>query len=194
MIEKQNFLTKRREPFKFMMQLGIFGSILLFGLIFGVYFLRKTTTPIPLPTIFHFSTALIILSSFTLGFANVYFKKESFVMYRIMITSTFLIGILFIILQLFGWNTLLVQNYLLNNNMGAAFLYILSGLHIAHILIGILVLYTTFKDSMKNKKYLDAFIYSVNSPNILRLKLISYYWHFVGLLWFIIYLFLLTHQ
>ena len=187
--ESENYFTKRREPFRFMLNLGLIGSILLFGLVFFVFFARNTHGKIPVPQVFHVSTIVMIASSIALILANNYFFKEDFKKYRITIGFTFIAGILFIILQLVGWNELISKGILLKNNMAAAFLYILSGLHIFHILIGILVLWVSFKSALQNPKYVDAFIYSVNPPNILRLKLVSYYWHFVDLLWLVIYVF-----
>jgi cytochrome c oxidase subunit III len=194
MKEEGNYFTKRREPFRFMLQLGILGSILLFGLIFFIFYARNTKTAIPVPAIFDYSTAAIIVSSITLILANRCFYKENFAQYRITMSVTFILGIVFVLMQFWGWFELFNSNIKMNNNMGAAFLYILSGLHILHILIGIGVLSVTFKASIQNKKYIDSYIYAVNPPNILRLKLISYFWHFIDILWIVIYLFLIFHQ
>ena len=39
---KENRFTKRREPFNFMLWLGLGGSVLLFTILLGVYVMRKS--------------------------------------------------------------------------------------------------------------------------------------------------------
>jgi cytochrome c oxidase subunit III len=49
------------------------------------------------------------------------------------------------------------------------------------------------KDAFQRMEYVDSFVYSVNPPNQLKVKLISIYWHFIDILWVAIFLFLLYH-
>ncbi|RYF59631.1 MAG: heme-copper oxidase subunit III, partial [Cytophagaceae bacterium] len=37
-------------------------------------------------------------------------------------------------------------------------------------------------------------VYSVNPPNQLKIKLITLYWHFVDVLWVVLFVFLLFHH
>ena len=48
--------------------------------------------------------------------------------------------------------------------------------------------------SIKNHSYVDAFVFSVNPPNQLKIKLITIYWHFVDVLWLYVFGFLLYHH
>lgn len=191
-----NFFSRRREPFTFMLQLGIAGSAILFLFILFV-FLKKDydhhLIPVPLPTIFTFSTIAIVASSLTLVLSKKAFYQENFKQYRFFITATFVLGILFMGLQLVGWQQLLSADIRLDNHTGGAFVYVLSGIHIFHTLVGIVALAYLIKEAFSNQDYVDSFIYSVNPPNQLRLKLTSMYWHFIDILWLILYLFLLVH-
>jgi cytochrome c oxidase subunit 3 len=82
----------------------------------------------------------------------------------------------------------------MSSSVSAAFVYVISGVHLAHILGGILLLIIVFVEALRNFKYVDSFVYSVNPPNQLKLTLVSIYWHFVDVLWVILFLFLLYHQ
>ncbi|MFN3590499.1 MAG: heme-copper oxidase subunit III, partial [Spirosomataceae bacterium] len=62
-----------------------------------------------------------------------------------------------------------------------------------HTAGGVIALIVAVVDAWRNRKYVDSFVYSVNPPNQLRLKLISIYWHFVDILWLILFLFLAYH-
>ncbi len=189
-----NSLTKRREPLQFMLYLSIFGSGLLFFFVLFVFVKRKFDNEglfVPIPNAFWVSTSAIILSSGTLAAAKHFFKNENFADYRLTVAVTFGLGVLFLGSQAWGWQEMLGQNIRLDNNTGGSFVYVLSGLHLAHTFGGILALLVVVYDAFRNKSYVDSFVYSVNPPNQLRLKLTSIYWHFVDILWLILFVFLL---
>ena len=191
---QRNPFTKRREPLNFLLWLGIGGSVLAFSVLLTIYIIRKEgpswqlTT---LPGVFWLSTLAVSLSSVTLHEANRAFQTEQFPLYRTGMASTFFLGLLFVILQAWGWLSLHEQGLLMHNNTAVGFVYVLSGLHLAHILGGLFFLGKYFREALIHKSYVDAFVYSVNPPNRLKLKLITTYWHFVDVLWLALFLFLL---
>lgn len=197
-IIKENRFTKRREPFNFMLWLGLGGSVLLFTILLGTYVMRKSVgvhwTDVPLPSLFWVSTCLIIASSFTLHGANLALQKDQFPKFRSFLGATLSLGILFVILQFLGWTQLIQAGISTLNNPSVGFIYLLSGLHIFHILIGVAVLAWAVYQSLKNHSYVDAFVFSVNPPNQLKIKLITIYWHFVDVLWLYVFGFLLYHH
>lgn len=67
-------------------------------------------------------------------------------------------------------------------NVSASFLYILSGLHIVHLLGGIIWLIILL---------MKAFSGKITQQNVLPLELGSIYWHFLDILWVYLFLFLL---
>ncbi|WP_337041580.1 cytochrome c oxidase subunit 3 [Emticicia sp. 17c] len=189
-------LTKRREPLSFMLYLGILGSSLLFFFIIVVFINKEVSNQaivISIPKVFWASTWVILASSSTLHWANKAFREERFRSYRLNISLTLLAGIAFMLLQAFGWRQMFMQGITMSNNTGGMFIYILSGLHIFHALGGIIALGVANRDAFKRMEYIDSYVYSVNPPNQLKLKLISIYWHFIDALWVILFLFLLYH-
>jgi cytochrome c oxidase subunit 3 len=190
-------LTKRREPYKFMMGVAIFGIVLLFSSLSFLYLLRKSSTDwnnFKLPAIFWLSTLIILASSGTLFAGIKAFKKDRFSAYKRLTGITIGLGIAFIITQFIGWKQLFDTGIAMRSSIAGAFLYTLSGLHILHILAGIIYLAITFSSALKRVTYVDAFVYSVNPPTQLRLQLVSIYWHFVDVLWIYLFVFLLYHH
>lgn len=190
-------LSKRREPFEFMLYLAMAGSIILFLLVMFVFIYKESfnqvNIQVPMQRIFWASTWVILFSSATLHWANKAFIEERFRSYRLNISLTLIAGITFIILQFLGWKTLYSNNISVQNNTGGMFIIILSGLHIVHTIGGIVALIFANRDAFRNLNYIDSFVYSVNPPNQLKIRLISIYWHFVDILWIVLFLFLLYH-
>lgn len=194
--EKERGLFKRREPFQFMLWLAIVGMSLVFVALLFFYAFGKnklTPTEIALPKIFWLSSVFIILSSFTIHQAQKVFYLDNFRLYTRWLVSTFILGLMFIISQLLGWQDLYQQKIFLNGHPSGSYLYVISGLHIVHLLGGILYLGLISWEAIRHISYVDSFIYSVNPPNQLRLKLLVIYWHFVDILWIFIFLFFLYH-
>ena len=67
-------------------------------------------------------------------------------------------------------------------NSASSFLYVLSGLHLAHLIGGVIALIVTLFGSVKEK---------YNSENFTGLKICATYWHFLGALWLYLFLFLI---
>lgn len=196
MEESESGLFRRREPFTFMLYLAIVGSSLLFLFILLV-FLRKEwvnqDVTVPLLPIFWISTGLIVLSSFLLQDARQAFTQERFVRYRRGLILVNVLGFSFMATQLYGWKLLFDLQITMANDTGGSFLYILSGLHVFHTAGGVIALAVALRDALGHRQYIDSFVYAVNPPNQLRLKLIGIYWHFVDVLWVILFLFLVFH-
>jgi cytochrome c oxidase subunit III len=192
----ENIFTKRREPFAFMLYLGIFGSALLFFFIFLIFLKKETVNqeiPLFIPKVFWISTFAILVSSVILYYAKVFLENQNFVMYRILLSTCFCLGLGFLALQFLGWKSLFDRGMSIDKHTGASFLYILSALHIVHTLGGLVALGLTLSKAFRSTSYVDSFVYSVNPPNLLNLKLVSMYWHFLDVLWVIIFIFLLYH-
>ena len=74
-------------------------------------------------------------------------------------------------------NSELVQT----SNISSGFVYALTGAHFIHILLGLVILIVVFSRATKNR---------YNENNQAGLKAGSIFWHFVGLLWIYLYVFL----
>lgn len=192
--QKENPFTKRREPLGFMLWLGVAGSSLLFASIFIIFLIRtqrESVHLVALPDMFWLSTLVILFSSITLHEANLAFVSERFLHYRVFLGATFLLGLIFILLQAGGWMEMVGAGVFSGVNTSEGFIYLLTGLHLLHMIGGVLYVSNLFRRAIRNRSYVDSFVYSVNPPNRLRIKLFTRYWHFTGALWLVVFIFLI---
>ena len=99
-----------------------------------------------------------------------------------------MLSIFFVYFQFKGWQELTLQGVYLTgegSNVAGSFLYVLTLAHLIHLIGGIIALIFAIYFSIKK-------IYS--RDNMLSFKLISTYWHFLGVLWLFLYLFLKYKQ
>ena len=135
-----------------------------------------------LPGVFWYSTAVIILSSITLWMAHAAFKSREMVKYRNLVVTTLLLGVLFIVLQIVGFRQLYLNGMTLKTNVSFSFLYVIVGLHAAHVLGGIIALVIMFIKAFNNR---------VRNYDIVPVEVMSTYWHFVDFLWIYLLVFLI---
>lgn len=181
----------QRKAKKFNLWLGMIGMFMMFAALssgFIVYTqggLDKGIKTI-LPNAFIYSTALIVISSLTMHLAYRAAQRMEFRKQMILLIATIVLGIAFFIVQMEAWSTLTARGiYFINTNASQSFIYIFTGLHLAHILVGLLVLLRALIGKLRN-------IPQIN--NVFRMELASIFWHFLDVLWIYIYVFLLLNQ
>jgi cytochrome c oxidase subunit 3 len=142
-----------------------------------------------LPKFFTFSTLLILVSSYSMARTKGAFKADNIKLLHTSLLFSFLLAQLFIYSQLKGWRELDEHGIYFSGEANGSYLYLLSGLHLAHFLGGIIYLfivylkvYQAFRDPVKN------IIYVTDPFEAMKLDLLNLYWHFMGVLWLIMYL------
>lgn len=187
---------KRREPIGFMLNIALLGIALTFFALFVVVTFLSIDKKVSwdsgkMPSIFWYSTFLIALSSYTLEQASKYIKTENFAQYRTFLSATLLLGIGFIGLQIWGWQIMQMKGIHLRGGFLGAFLYVISGLHLLHLLVGIFFLAWRVRLAYQKKSYIESYIFHINPPNQFTWRFVVRYWHFVGIIWIVLFLFLL---
>ena len=93
-----------------------------------------------------------------------------------MLVTTLLLGLLFVVLQYKGWEALTAMGATFTVNPSSSFIYVISGLHAAHVLGGIATLIVAL---------VHAFVlpYKPTLRRKQRFELVVHYWHFVDILW-----------
>ena len=135
-----------------------------------------------LPNYFVISTGIIILSSLLLFFIKSTLKKGKSIFG--LVFMVLILGLLFSFFQIKGWEQLTSQGIYLTgigSNVAGSFLYILTLTHLLHLVGGLVGLCISTIKSKQN-------LYSIN--NYLGLELTSIYWHFLTILWIILFTFL----
>ncbi len=180
--------TRRNKihPLKLALWVALASIVMMFTALTSAYIVRQAAgnwLEFNIPTIFYWNTAVILLSSFTLQGAYGAFKRESEAMYKILLVVSFVLGIVFLILQYVGWQELAAAGIPLKINPSGDFVYVISALHALHVVGGIAVLLVGM---------LVAFArpFKVTPVRKLRLELSLTYWHFVDLLWIYLIVFL----
>lgn len=139
---------------------------------------------IEMPFMFAVSTVIIIISSVSFHFALNFAKKGNFSVAKILIGTTFLLGVLFVATQYLGWTVLHDNGYYVagkESTQESSYLYLLTGLHVAHLIGGLISLIVVFIKTIRNK-------YSIENTNGMQVSIT--YWHFLGALWVYLFFFL----
>ncbi len=179
---------KKIHPQKFAMWLAMASMTMMFAGFTSAYMVREAQgnwVYYKLPPIFWFSTFVIIVSSLTMMLAVKAFKKRLMPRYRLLITITMILGVLFGVLQMIGFKQLYGSNIKLNGNPSESFLFIITGAHLLHIAGGIIALLIVF---------FRAFRTRIKVYNATGIEIVTSYWHFVDILWIYLFVFFLANQ
>jgi cytochrome c oxidase subunit 3 len=86
------------------------------------------------------------------------------------------------------------RNGVFFREVAGAFVYLFSGLHFLHVLIGLLGLGWIWWDSYQSRTYVEGYIQSLNPQKMTRWKMVSIFWHFLDVLWIILFALLWWNQ
>lgn len=168
--------------------LGLFTITMSFAAFTSALFVREGTADwghIVLPSILYLNTLLLLCSSGTMETARYYLSGGKVIdpttsrKGTLWLLFTLLLGLAFCVGQYMAWQQLRAQGLYLATNPNSSFFYVLTFMHVLHLLAGVVVLsyltgrvlasHTTFRRSLFDNT--------------------AIYWHFLGVLW--VYLFLL---
>lgn len=178
-MSQADYRRSKVHPKKFALYVACASMTMMFTAFTSAYVVRQAGgnwLEYILPSIFYWNTLVILGSSVTLQLANWAYKKKQVAAYKGLLIATFLLGILFLGLQYQGWLQMMEIGVPLGTNPSGDFVYVVSGVHGAHLLGGITALIVSL---------IMAFIlpFRVTPVRKLRLDLVTIYWHFVGFLW-----------
>jgi cytochrome c oxidase subunit 3 len=180
--------TRSVNPKVFTMWLFIVSIIMLFAAFTSAYLVRKAEgnwVEFDLPNLFTYSTIVLLTSSVSMHFAYLAAKKDQFNALRISISITFVLGLIFLIMQFYGWIQLVEKNVFFVGNPSGSFVYVLSGLHGLHLISGLIVLLVAL---------VAAFRLKINAKALTQIKICTTYWHFLDALWVYLFLFLVFNN
>lgn len=191
--------------------LGIISIVMLFAGLTSGYIVRQGEgkwVEFALPQTFIISTIIILLSSIPMQWALVSIRKDNRKNMSIGLILTALLGLGFVFTQYMAWSELFGQGIAFTGrikdvstdytyipsgietaeqagdagNVAGSFLYVITGLHVLHLLAGIIALFVVFSRATSNK---------YSSANYNEVKMCTIYWHFLGGLWLYLFFFLL---
>ena len=187
--EREELIQQKAKRFN--LWLGMIGMFMVFAALssgFIVYSQAGVDKGLKtlLPNAFIYSTLLIVLSSLTMHLALKAAKETAFGRQNVLLLATIVLGVGFFVMQVHAWGILTERGVVfVNSNASQSFIYIFTGMHLAHIIAGLIVLLRALIGRLRNIPQVR---------NVFRMSLAAIFWHFLGILWIYIYVFLLLNQ
>ncbi|MBS1647269.1 MAG: cytochrome c oxidase subunit 3 [Bacteroidetes bacterium] len=137
-----------------------------------------------LPSLFYVSTAVLIASSATMYWAQNAIKTNNVTGVKMGLLLTFLLGLVFCFTQIQAWKDLAAGGIFFagkQSSLSGSILYVITFMHFMHLVAGLIALLFTQIANLR-KKY--------SPEKHLGLTLCGIFWHFLDILWLILFLFL----
>lgn len=178
---------QKAKSYKTMLILGMASIVMIFAGLTSAYVISKSRPDwlkdFQLPQAFLWSTIVIVLSSITFHLAKKAIQKNNRSTTTLMLSTTLILGLLFVFLQFQGFNQVIAAGYYFTGSYSTittSFLYIVVLVHIAHLVGGLISLLIVIYNHYKQK---------YNATQTLGIELSAMFWHFLGFLWLYLFLF-----
>jgi heme/copper-type cytochrome/quinol oxidase subunit 3 len=177
---------------KLLMWLFLSSDCLFFGSLIAAYLLyrdRSVVGPYP-EDVFDIpftsvSAFVLLMSSVSMVLALAAIQKGDRRGLQIWLFTTAALGMLFIAGQAYEFTEFYHEGVSLSGNLFGTTFFVLTGFHGAHVTIGILILLSLFVMTLRGK---------INQGDSLNIELAGLYWHFVDIVWIVIFTFIYLIQ
>lgn len=176
------------HPRKFAMWLFIVTVVMIFAAFTSAHIVRQADGDwliYDIPQMLWITSGIILASSITMQWAYIAAKRDKLEQVKLALSLTMVLGIGFIYGQFQAWGQLVDAGVFFVGNPGGSFIYVFTGLHVLHLVSGILYLLYML---------VSAFRYKVHSKNMLNMDMSTTFWHFLGGLWIYLFIFLLLNH
>lgn len=173
---------------KKMLMWAFLGSdCMFFGTLIATYLVYKNRSldgPLPIDVfdipVTSVSTFVLLMSSMSMVLAYAALRKGDIKSFRVWLAATAIMGMTFLAFQVFEFRTFVAHDGLSprTNLFGTSF-FALTGLHGAHVTIGVIWLLSIFFHSFREG--------GVTPEKELDVDLAALYWHFVDVVWIVIF-------
>ena len=170
---------------KLLMWLFLGSDCLFFGTFIATYMIYRGQSlngpypidiiDVPVTTI---STFVLLCSSFAMVQALAATNRNDQRGIRIWLLATAFLGLIFIGFQAYEFNAFRIEGLTLGQNLFGATFFTLTGFHGAHVTLGIVWLLGLFVWSLRGK---------VGPATALDVEICGLYWHFVDIVWIVIF-------
>lgn len=186
-----------KNPMVLLVNLVLVSIVILFlGITYGYLAkLGSSWLAFRLPKVFWLSTLSILLVSFLLQRLLAAYEADHAREMKIRLGLAFGAAMLFSVCQVIGWQQLISQGLMMESHPSVAYLYILTGLHIAHVAVGLaFFIVAAFRLQKNTSTNVQALLYFSDPLRKDRLKLLVHYWHTIDFVWVMLFLsFLYNH-
>ena len=168
------------------MWLFLGSECLLFGSLISTYLLFKgqsqpgTIGPVDVFDIPYTSVSsfVLLMSSLTMVLALAAIQRGDHRLTRIWLLTTALLGASFVAGQAYEFTVFVREGMNLRVNLFSSSFFVLTGFHGAHVTIGVLMLLSLYSLSMRGK---------LPASKAETVELVGLYWHFVDVVWIVIF-------
>jgi cytochrome c oxidase subunit 3 len=176
------------HPQKFGLWIFMATVLMLFGAFTSAYIVKRGDrgwTVIELPWHFYLNSGIIIVSSLFMLLSTRAAKQDKQEALKVLISITTLFGVAFLVGQFLAFGELgRMHQYFMGGPPSHSFIYILSGVHGAHVIGGVVFLLVTLVSVFQGK---------VHSQSTTKIEMCATYWHFLGIVWLYLFVFLLLN-
>lgn len=173
---------------KMMLWFGIISLIMTFAGWTSAYVVSKSRPDwlanFELPSAFFISLIVIISSSITFVLAKQALSQNNRTRTSIFLWLTLLLGLFFIYNQFTGFNQIIQNGYNFTgptSNITMTFIFIIAFMHLLHVAVGLTCLLVVIYNHYKLK---------YSSAEMLGFELAATFWHFLDILWVLLFMFL----
>ena len=181
------------HPKRIMLFILLFGlSFLFFALTVSYVYIRviNAVPPVQVPWLFVLNTLVLLASSWTMVRAKKAYLNDETAQYQQYLLRTLQLSVVFMCMQIIAWYLLIQSNIHLGSSTTVAFLYVISFVHLVHVLAGIPFLYLFYRAAKKRMvDPVTVLVYFSDPEKQLKLRLLTIYWHFLDFLWVYLVLF-----
>ncbi len=159
----------------------------LFALLVSAYSMRMGMADwrmLPMPTVLWFSTGLLILASIALHMAVMAARCDELAHLRSSLVAAGACSLAFLAAQVLAWRELAASGYFSAANPASAFFYLVTAIHGAHMLGGLVALCRTSARAFAPPKGIAP---KAMAELTLSVELCAIYWHFLLLVWLVLF-------
>ncbi len=170
---------------KLLMWVFLASECLFFGSLIAAYLLyRDRSVQGPYPSdLFDIpftsvSAFVLLMSSVSMVLALSSIQRGNRRGLQIWLFTTAVLGILFLSGQAYEFTVFNHEGLSLSRNMFGTTFFVLTGFHGAHVTVGVLILLSLFTMTLQGK---------ITQQDSLHIELAGLYWHFVDIVWIVIF-------
>jgi len=124
------------------------------------------------------SSFVLLMSSLTMVLALAAIQRGNMQAMRVWLIATALLGLSFLSGQAFEFTEFWNEGLSLDQNLFGTTFFVLTGFHGAHVAVGVLIMLSLVDASWRGK---------LTPDNTLSIELAGLYWHFVDIVWIVIF-------
>ncbi|MGB0861792.1 MAG: cytochrome c oxidase subunit 3 [Saprospiraceae bacterium] len=190
---KSDYKNLILHPYKIMLFFLLISVSMIFVGVIAAYLYQRITMkfePVRLPYVFLLNACILLLSSYTLNLSHKAYLEDNTEKYKKMLLATLGVTLIFMAAQAASWTWMYNTGQFPASGIGGQYIIVFGVLHFVHIFAGlpffILFIITAYK---RMKEPVSVLIYFSDPEKKMKLRLLSVYWHYLDVLWWILVLF-----